>query len=134
MRVVGLVQLALVVICCLVPIPGMGDASGLPEAGQALAPEPRPDEATEVVTALIVHWFLLQAGDGWAWVIVGGYETREKCEAAREGHLLGHWLICVRNERSRQLGWIAPGGARPPALDGGGWGRDPGARRWTDGR
>jgi hypothetical protein len=108
MRVVGFVQLALVVACCLVPVAGIGEASGLPDAGQAPAPAPRPGAPAEVAQALIVHWFLLQAGDGWAWVIVGGYGTRQECEAARERHPLGHWLICVRNERSRQLGWIPP--------------------------
>ena len=54
-----------------------------------------------MILTLIVLWFLLQPGDGWGWMIIGGYETRQECEAARERHPLGHWLICARNERNR---------------------------------
>jgi hypothetical protein len=54
-----------------------------------------------MILTLIVLWFLLQPGDGWGWMIIGGYETRQECETARERHPLGHWLICARNERNR---------------------------------
>jgi hypothetical protein len=116
MRIVAFVPLALAAIWGLVPLLGAGAPPGRSDAEPHRLERAVQDahrEAPSSSGTLFVHWFLLQPGDSWAWVIIGGYETRQECEIARERHPLGHWLICARNERNRQSGLETRGDALP---------------------
>jgi hypothetical protein len=50
--------------------------------------------------AWLSFWLLLSPGEGWTWVIIGGYESRTQCEARRAEHLLHPYhLVCARAGR-----------------------------------
>ena len=61
--------------------------------------------------ASFVMWLLLQSGDDWSWVIVGGFDSREDCREAREAHVLApELLLCAVTDPQAA---VAP--AAPPA-------------------
>ena len=61
--------------------------------------------------ASFVMWLLLQSGDDWSWVIVGGFDSREDCRKAREAHVLApELLLCAVTDPQAA---VAP--AAPPA-------------------
>ena len=65
------------------------------ELGFLLSSLGRADEA---VTA-VEHGLLLAPGENWTWVIVGGHESRDACEQARDTRLDGDRLVCASISR-----------------------------------
>jgi hypothetical protein len=48
------------------------------------------------VAAVAAMWLLLQSGENWSWVIIGGFESQEECQQARETHILApELLLCA---------------------------------------
>jgi hypothetical protein len=47
--------------------------------------------------AFVAMWLLLQSGEEWSWVIIGGFESRDQCHQARAAHVLApEHLLCAR--------------------------------------
>ena len=53
----------------------------------------------DVVEIGLAFWLLLAPGENWTWVIVGGHESREACEQARNARLDGDRLVCASISR-----------------------------------
>jgi hypothetical protein len=53
----------------------------------------------DVVEIGLTFWLLLAPGENWTWVIVGGHESRDACEQARNARLDGDRLVCASISR-----------------------------------
>ena len=51
--------------------------------------------------AFVIMWLLLQPGENWSWVIIGGFDSREQCQRATAAHVLApELLLCARTRRA----------------------------------
>jgi hypothetical protein len=58
----------------------------------------------------LAFWLLLAPGENWTWVIVGGHESRNACEQARNARLDGDRLVCASVQpREAEKGQRRPG-------------------------
>jgi hypothetical protein len=54
-------------------------------------------------------WLLLQSGENWSWVIIGGFDAREQCQRARAAHVIAsEFLVCARTDPPASLSPVTP--------------------------
>ena len=54
----------------------------------------------KIAKIALVFWLLLAPGENWSWVIVGGHESLDACEAERGTRLDGDQLLCASTATS----------------------------------